>query len=83
MRRFVCGLTVNEHILCINLSGPQEILFFEGDPIEEVMFWIPDRNPLATAVSILSYNGNIRVGLAVDEAVLEGDTEVRLLCYGI
>ena len=50
----------------------------EKDAIEEIMFWIPDRDPLGVAVSILSYKGQLRIGLSIDEALLLNEKEVLM-----
>ena len=49
-----------------NVPGPQKLLYMAGAPIREFMFWVPQSGRLGLGVSILSYNGHVRLGVAVD-----------------
>ena len=49
-----------------NVPGPQKPLYLAGRPIRDMMFWVPQSGRLGLGVSILSYNGNVRLGVAVD-----------------
>jgi hypothetical protein len=41
-----------------------------GAPIREFMFWVPQSGRLGLGVSILSYNGHVRLGIAVDAGLV-------------
>jgi len=43
--------------------GPVEIL---GTEVTDIIFWVPQANDQGLGLSILSYNGRVRVGVAVD-----------------
>ena len=51
-----------------NVPGPTEEQHWGGAPIRELMFWVPQAGDIGLGLSILSYAGNVRVGVAVDEA---------------
>ena len=51
-----------------NVPGPTEELHWGGAAITELMFWVPQAGDIGLGLSILSYAGNVRVGIAVDQA---------------
>ena len=53
-----------------NVPGPQKQLFLAGKAIKEIMFWVPQSGRLGLGVSILSYNGSVRLGIAVDSGLV-------------
>jgi WS/DGAT/MGAT family acyltransferase len=56
--------------LITNVIGPRERLYLAGAPIETIMFWVPQSGGVALGVSILSYAGEVRVGVLVDEGLV-------------
>ena len=62
-----------------NVPGPREPLYLAGSRLEDMMFWVPAPGSLSLGISILSYAGNVMVGVATDaglipdpEAIVEG-----------
>lgn len=53
-----------------NLPGPQQPLYLGGARLESVMYWVPQSGRLGLGVSILSYNGRVRMGIASDAGLL-------------
>ena len=53
-----------------NVPGPRKKLYFAGQPIDEIMFWVPQSGRLGLGVSILSYAGTVRLGIAVDAGLV-------------
>ncbi|HEU4326403.1 MAG TPA: wax ester/triacylglycerol synthase family O-acyltransferase [Roseiflexaceae bacterium] len=49
-----------------NVPGPRETIYMAGAPIREIMFWVPQSGRLGLGVSILSYAGNVTLGIATD-----------------
>jgi WS/DGAT/MGAT family acyltransferase len=49
-----------------NVPGPREVRYFAGKPIKGLMFWVPQSGRLGLGVSILSYAGDVLVGIASD-----------------
>ena len=41
-----------------------------GKPIKELMFWVPQAGEIGLGVSIISYNGQVLLGLIADERVI-------------
>lgn len=63
-----------------NVPGPREVRYFAGKPISGVMFWVPQSGRLGLGVSILSYAGDVLVGIASDEG-LTPDPENIIQAY--
>jgi WS/DGAT/MGAT family acyltransferase len=57
-------------VLMTNVIGPREKLYLAGAPIEELMFWVPQAGGVGVGVSILSYAGQVRLGVLVDAGVV-------------
>jgi WS/DGAT/MGAT family acyltransferase len=62
-----------------NVPGPREPLYVAGSRLDDMMFWVPAPGGLSLGISILSYAGNVMVGIATDaglipdpEAIVEG-----------
>ncbi len=53
-----------------NVPGPQEPIFLAGRRVREMIFWVPKRADIGIGVSIISFNGTVRVGVLSDRAVL-------------
>lgn len=49
-----------------NVPGPREPLYFCATKVRSLMFWVPPAGRLGMGVSILSYAGTVRVGIATD-----------------
>ena len=58
-----------------NVPGPREQLYLASAPLKDIMFWVPQSGRLGLGVSIMSYNGNVLMGVATD-AGLVPDPEV-------
>jgi hypothetical protein len=53
-----------------NVPGPRERLSFAGAQIRDILFWVPQSGRLGMGISILSYAGNVRLGLATDAGLI-------------
>lgn len=60
-----------------NVPGPRQHLFFAGNKIKNMMFWVPRSGRIGLGISLISYAGNVTVGIASDEGLLP-DPEVLL-----
>ncbi|MBT8207438.1 MAG: wax ester/triacylglycerol synthase family O-acyltransferase [Acidimicrobiia bacterium] len=84
-------LSKNATAVLTNVPGPRQALHVCGSEIDDMMFWVPQSGRLGLGVSILSYNGQVRVGIATDvrlvpdpEALTEGFEEaIRELEGGV
>jgi WS/DGAT/MGAT family acyltransferase len=53
-----------------NVPGPKETAFLAGAPLETIMFWVPQSGHLGIGVSIISYAGEVRLGVATDDGLV-------------
>jgi hypothetical protein len=53
-----------------NVPGPRQTLWFAGRPIRDVFFWVPQAGRLGLGVSILSYDGGVRMGVGTDAGLV-------------
>ncbi|HSL16508.1 MAG TPA: wax ester/triacylglycerol synthase family O-acyltransferase [Methylomirabilota bacterium] len=49
-----------------NVPGPRQELYLAGKAMRSMMFWVPQAAHLGLGVSILSYAGQVRLGIATD-----------------
>ena len=49
-----------------NVIGPKQTIYFGGQPIRTMMFWVPQSGRMGLGVSIYSYDGKVVVGIATD-----------------
>lgn len=64
-----------------NVPGPPIPLYLAGQPIETLMFWVPQSGRLGLGISILSYAGDIFVGVATDAGLVPDPDEILLGFY--
>ncbi|WP_242335149.1 WS/DGAT domain-containing protein [Anaeromyxobacter sp. SG66] len=57
-------------LVLTNLPGPRTRVHLAGLPLASAMFWVPHPASLGLGVSVLSYAGEVRVGVRSDAAVL-------------
>jgi WS/DGAT/MGAT family acyltransferase len=60
-----------------NVPGPRQPLFFAGNKIKNMMFWVPRSGKIGLGISLISYAGTVTVGIASDDRLLP-DPEVLL-----
>jgi diacylglycerol O-acyltransferase len=53
-----------------NVPGPREQLTLAGVPVEGIAFWVPQAAAVGVGISLFSYNGTVRVGVAVDAGLV-------------
>jgi diacylglycerol O-acyltransferase / wax synthase len=76
-------------LVASNLPGPRERLLFGGVPVTQLLFWVPQAGSIGTGVSMLTYCGQVQVGVICDrqliaepEALIEAMTaEFERLVY--
>jgi hypothetical protein len=49
-----------------NVPGPRQPLYLAGEAIQTIMFWVPTPANISLGVSILSYAGDVILGVATD-----------------
>ena len=63
-------------VVITNVPGPVAPLTLAGTTVSDLLFWVPCTGRLALGVSILSYAGRVRLGVAGDLRVLGGPAGV-------
>jgi WS/DGAT/MGAT family acyltransferase len=53
-----------------NVPGPRKLLYFAGKPMRRIMFWVPQSGRIGLGISIISYNGEVVLGLMADEGLV-------------
>jgi WS/DGAT/MGAT family acyltransferase len=53
-----------------NVPGPREELYLAGKAMRSMMFWVPQAARLGLGVSILSYAGQVRLGVVTDAGLV-------------
>ncbi len=64
---FVGGKTT---AVITNVPGPSERVFLAGAPVRSIMFWVPMSGRVGLGLSILSYDGQVRLGVASDRGLI-------------
>jgi hypothetical protein len=55
-------------LVLTNLAGPRVPLHFMGAPLSELVFWVPQAAGIGLGISMFSYDGRVRIGIAADRA---------------
>ena len=53
-----------------NVPGPRQELYLAGRAIREIFFWVPQSGRVGLGISIFSYAGHVRLGLASDTGLV-------------
>ena len=53
-----------------NVPGPKQTIYLAGRAVRDIMFWVPQSGYLGLGVSILSYAGQVRVGICTDAGLV-------------
>ena len=53
-----------------NVIGPQQQLYLAGSPLDALLAWAPTTGRMGLGVSILSYAGEVRLGVLTDEGLV-------------
>jgi hypothetical protein len=53
-----------------NVPGPRQKFYLAGKRVQDMMFWVPCSGRAAMGISILSYAGEVRLGLATDRSLV-------------
>lgn len=62
--------------LLSNVPGPKESISFAGEQIENIMFWLPHTYSMGMALSVLSYNNKVMLGITVDSKVIKDPEKI-------
>jgi WS/DGAT/MGAT family acyltransferase len=53
-----------------NVPGPRQPLYFAGERMSRMLFWVPHTGNLGMGISIFSYAGTVTIGIGADEALV-------------
>lgn len=71
IQRFVMRFfTAKATAVMTSVPGPKQRLYLAGRELRGMMFWVPHPGALGLGISILSYAGEVRVGVAVDAGLV-------------
>jgi diacylglycerol O-acyltransferase / wax synthase len=63
-------------LVITSLAGPKQQLHFCNSAIEDVMFWVPCAGNVGLGMSMLSYNGRVRLGVTADVGQLKNPAKI-------
>jgi diacylglycerol O-acyltransferase len=69
-------MTRKVSLVVSNVPGPRGLVYFGEKRIREVMFWEPHPGRVGLALSILTYDGTVRMGARVDEAITDDPNRI-------
>lgn len=71
MQRLVVKIFATKATLVMtNVPGPNRTLYLAGKPIRDIFFWVPQSGRVGLGVSILSYDGTVRLGVGTDAGLV-------------
>jgi WS/DGAT/MGAT family acyltransferase len=53
-----------------NVPGPRRPIYLAGQRLSSLMFWVPRAGDIGLGLSILSYAGNVYIGIATDAGLM-------------
>lgn len=68
--RVVSYFVKKTSLVLTNVPGPRVRLTLDGIPITRVTFWVPQAGRLGLGISVLSYAGEVTVGIIADACVV-------------
>ena len=69
-RAFIQIMGAKTSLVMTNVPGPRRRLHLAGAPLRGLMFWVPQSGRVGLGISILSYAGEVRLGLASDAGLV-------------
>jgi len=68
-------------LVMTNVRGPRERLYLAGSPVDALLPWAPTTGRIGVAVSILSYAGEVRLGLLTDKGLVPDPERIVDACH--
>ncbi len=53
-----------------NVPGAGKARYLAGSKVKQLMFWVPQAGDIGLGISLLSYNGNFRIGINSDQGMV-------------
>ena len=74
-------LGANASAVMTNVPGPQHALYFAGEHISGLEFWVPQSGGIGMGISILSYDGRVQFGVITDASLVPDPSRI-VRAYG-
>ena len=74
-------LGANASAVMTNVPGPQHALYFAGQHISGLEFWVPQSGGIGMGISILSYDGRVQFGVITDAGLVPDPARI-VRAYG-
>ena len=65
-----------------NVAGPPRTVELAGVAVRDILAWVPMTGPIGVGMSIVSYDGRLRVGLAADAELVPDFDDLLVLLDG-
>jgi len=62
----LAALAANASVVVSNVRGPPQARYFAGQRIARELFWVPQSGAIGVGISLLSYAGQIDIGVMTD-----------------
>lgn len=59
-----------------NVPGPRNEVYFAGEEIKDIMFWVPHTIMLGMGISLISYNDRVCLGVVTDTNLVKEPDEI-------
>ena len=56
-------------VVLTNVPGPTRKLYFAGNLLDTIVFWVPQSGSIGVGISIFSYGGQVNIGLITDRGL--------------
>jgi diacylglycerol O-acyltransferase len=66
-------------VIISNVTGPRHQLSIAGAPVSSIVFWVPTSGPVGVGLSLISYAGNVTLGIMVDSQLVPDVDRLREL----
>jgi WS/DGAT/MGAT family acyltransferase len=63
-------LAAKTTVVLTNVPGPREVLYMAGKAIRQLFFWVPQAGRVGIGISLLSYAGEVHVGVGTDAGLV-------------
>lgn len=69
-RAALAALSSMASMVITNVPGPREPVSLAGRPVRRAMFWVPEAGGLGLGLSLLSYAGEVQLGVVADAGLV-------------
>jgi len=66
-------------VIITNVPGPRQRISIAGSPVAGLLFWVPTSGPVGVGMSLISYAGELTVGIMVDSRLVPDLERLRQL----